>query len=404
MKKFILQCSRCGVRLPFALKGKCTCGGMLLVEFDTEQIRMSLKREMVQERPWTMWRYKELLPIINTSRIVSLGEGGTPLIRLNRQEKRLGLGPLYCKREDLNPTGSFKARGFSSAVTLLNERDILKVAVNSNGNAASALAAYAAHCGMEAYVFVPKDCPGLIVEECLLYGAHTFLVNGLIQDAGTIVTAGEEEQGWSHVGTLQEPGRVEGKKTMGLEIVEQLGWTFPDVVIYPTGGGSGIIGLWRAFLLLKELGWAHGDLPRIISVQEQGCEPVVQSFLGNHYSTSESEVTSSPTGLRVPNPPDLGIIISILQKMNGHAISVSRTEIEATVKELGHHGLSASPEGASTWSALIKLREKRLIKPGEKVILFNTSHASKYWPWKVSKEVPVLNSYTDFKQWNERMS
>ncbi|OXM85424.1 threonine synthase [Paenibacillus rigui] len=403
MNTFALVCSRCGVRQPFALKGVCSCGGTLLVEFDTERISLSLRDE-IQGRPWTMWRYKELLPVSNISRIVTLGEGGTPLLRLERLEKRFGLGPLYSKREELNPTGSFKARGFSSAVTLLNERDIRKVAVNSNGNAASALAAYAAGCGMDAYVFVPKDCPGLIVEECLLYGAHTYLVNGFIQDAGAIVAEGASEQGWFHVGTLKEPGRVEGKKTMGLEIAEQLGWKFPDIVIYPTGGGSGIIGLWRAFLLLKELGWVQGPLPRLISVQEQGCEPVVHRFGGRDAQVGEEHVTASATGLRVPKPPDIELVVSILQQTNGHAVSVSLSEIEAAVQSLGRYGLSASPEGAATWAALLKLKDEQRITAGETIVLFNTSHAGKYMPWKVTQQTPVITSYHDFRYWHSRRS
>lgn len=396
MDTFAMVCSRCGSTRPFDVVGKCACGGTLLVEYDAERIGSALKREDVEGRPWSMWRYRELLPVRDAKSIVTLGEGGTPLLRLRELERELSLGGLYSKREELNPTGSFKARGFSAAISLLNERGVRKVAVNSNGNAAAALSAYAARCGMEAYVFVPQDSPGLIVEECLLYGARTYLVEGLIQDAGAIISGGAEEQEWFHMGTLMEPGRPEGKKTMGLEVAEQLGWTLPDVVVYPTGGGSGVIGLWRAFELLKALGWVQGELPRFVSVQEAGCAPVVRGMAGQYLQLRDEEVTSRPTGLRVPSPPDLPILMSILSRTNGTAVAVTADEIRSAAGRLGRHGLTASPEGAAAWAGLLQLRERQWLRPGETVVLFNTSHAAKYWSWTVSQQLPVIKTYEDF--------
>jgi threonine synthase len=322
---------------------------------------------------------------------------------MHDSEKRFSLGGLYSKREEMNPTGSFKARGFSTALSLLSERGIRKVAVNSNGNAATALAAYAAHAGMEAYVFVPKDCPRLIIEETIHYGAHTFLVDGYIQDAGLIVEKGIDEQGWFHLGTLREPGRAEGKKTMGLEVAEQLGWKLPDVIVYPTGGGSGIIGLWRAFQQLIELGWVQGDMPRLIAIQEDGCKPIVNLFHGIlKPALADAEIKSSPTGLRVPSPPDGQLIVSILRSTGGTAISVKLEEIQHASKELSRMGLSASPEGAATWAGLIQLLDQQTIHDKETVILFNTCHAAKYWPWTINYPIKTLKNYEDFKAINPK--
>jgi threonine synthase len=319
------------------------------------------------------------------------------LTRLAAWEKKLSIASLYIKREELNPTGSFKARGFSAAMSLLNERGIRKVAVPSNGNAASAMAAYAAHAGMDAYVFLPRDCPGLIVEECAGYGAHTFLVDGLIHDAGQIIENGKAVEGWFNVGTLREPGRVEGKKTMGLELAEQLNWKLPDVILYPTGGGSGIIGLWRAFRQLLAMGLVEGELPRLVTVQEEGCTPIVADFMQTPGQGSE-EICSMPTGMRVPEPPNRSLIVSILKESNGTAIAVTSGEIRAAVKTMGGSGISSSPEGAATWAGLLKLRDSGWIRPSDRVVLFNTSHAMKYSPYTYAKPLPTIRSYEDFKR------
>jgi len=399
LKEFHYVCSLCWVTFPFdSLLPKCACGGTLLVDYDLERAASSLTRETLAERPFNMWRYHELLPVRDLSRIVSLGEGGTPLIRLHALEQRLGRGPIWVKREEQNPSGSFKARGFSAAVTLLHERGVRKVTVPSNGNAASALAAYAARAGMEASVFLPKDCPEAIVLECMHYGARTYLVDGYIHDAARIVEEGKSREGWTNIGTLREPGRPEGKKTMGLEIAEQLGWEMPDVILYPTGGGSGIIGLWKAFKELKAMNWVRGELPRLVSVQEEGCEPIVQAFHRDGdegVSDPSGAASSNPTGMRVPKPPDAQLMVRILKETGGTAIAVSAADIRESQQAMGRLGVSASPEGAASLAALALLADRGDIRQGERVVLFNTCHALKYPLFATADQVPTIRRYED---------
>ncbi|PTX58417.1 L-threonine synthase [Melghirimyces profundicolus] len=399
MKKRWMICDGCSRTFPFRYDGGiCVCGGVLLVQYDLEEIKHSRIRESWRERPATMWRYHELLPVAGTEHIISLGEGGTPLIRLERWEKKLDLDRVWLKREEQNPTGSFKARGFSAALSLLRERGETQVAVNSNGNAASAMAAYAARAGMEAYVFVPRDCPGMILEELVQYGARACLVDGLIHDAGKVVEDGKEEMGWVNVGTAKEPGRVEGKKTMGLELAEQLGWEMPDAVIYPTGGGSGLIGIWKAFTELKELGCVSGDLPRFITVQEVGCTPIVDSIRsGAEKIRPYGATTSRPTGVRVPRPPAGELILSIIRNTGGTAVAVTAEEIAESGKMLGQEGISASPEGSAVWAGLLRLVESGEIGTGERVALFNTAHSLKYLPWKAAATIPEIRSYDEYR-------
>jgi threonine synthase len=357
MNRLGLYCSRCSARLPFRYQEmKCDCGGTLLVDYDLEHIARTLTKEALQIRYPSMWRYKELLPVSNPDCIITLGEGWTPLLRMQEWEKKLPIKRLWIKREEQNPTGSFKSRGFSVAVSLLKEAGATKAAVPSNGNAAGALAAYAGRAGIEASVFIPMDCPPLIVDECPLYGAATFLVDGFIHDAAAIIEAGKQDQGWVNVGTLKEPGRVEGKKTMGLELAEQLGWTFPDVIIYPTGGGSGIIGMWKAYQELKALRWIDGAMPRFVCVQEEGCQPIVDGAACSQTASSlPAGVEASPTGMRVPNPPDLAFILSIVKQSGGTAIAISKSQIAEATRTLGTQGISASPEGSATWAGLLAL-------------------------------------------------
>lgn len=397
--QFWLACRTCGQKKTFHIQGsKCECGGTLLVEYDMERVKRTLTKESLRARVSTMWRYAELLPVSKLEHIVSLGEGWTPLVRLHAAEQALPLHRLWVKREEQNPTGSFKARGFSVAISAAKEHGIRKVAVNSNGNAASALAAYAGYAGMESYVFLPQDCPGLIVNECAHYGAHTCMVDGLIHDAGRIILDGQGEQGWHHVGTLREPGRAEGKKTMGLELAEQLGWKLPDVIVYPTGGGSGIIGMWRAFRQLKQLGMIEGDLPRIVSVQESGCQPIVDAVADIRLPLPQDRsAASGPTGMRVPHPPDGQLIVSILRESGGTALAVTAEEIRAAQAAYGKMGISSSPEGAAAWAGLLRLVESGWIKPTEETVLFNTSHAMKYMPCPAHNR-PVVK---DYREWVE---
>ncbi|MGG1551613.1 threonine synthase [Paenibacillus ferrarius] len=409
MKQRELICSRCSVRQPFRYHNmKCVCGGTLLVDYDTEQIAKTFSKTALPYRSPSMWRYHELLPVLDEANIVSLGEGWTPLLRMPAWERKLPLGQLFLKREEQNPTGSFKSRGFSAAVSLLKEAGVRKAAVPSNGNAAGALAAYAGRADIEAYVFIPQDCPPLIVQECPLYGAHTFLVDGFIHDAGTIIEAGAAEQGWVNVGTLKEPGRVEGKKTMGLELAEQLGWTFPDVIIYPTGGGSGIIGMWKAYRELKALGWVSCDMPRFVCVQEVGCQPLVDGVsppaadppgTPDTAAAFKQPVAPNPTGMRVPAPPDLPLLLAIVRESGGTAVAVSKEEIAEATRQLGAQGISASPEGSATWAAMLRLCDSGWLRGQDRVVLFNTSHAMKYaQPGDAALSLPVLRSYTDFVQ------
>ena len=406
--RFELVCTSCGIRSPFTRQTGCGCGGIRLVEYDMEQVGKTMTKTSVRRRAASMWRYAELLPVRHAAHIVSLGEGWTPLVRLRAAEAALPLSKLWVKREEHNPTGSFKARGMSAAVSVAASFGVRKVAVNSNGNAASALAAYAAYAGMACYAFVPGDCPGPIVEECVHYGAHTYLVDGLIHDAGAIIKDGEQEQGWHHVGTLREPGRTEGKKTMGFELAEQLGWRLPDVIVYPTGGGSGVVGMYRAFVQLRELGLVGGELPRFVCVQEAGCQPLVDALAdgamdgaeqrraGGVSSTKPSaRVSSSPTGMRVPQPHDVGMLTDIVRRTGGTAAAVTVAEIERAQLALGRHGISASPEGGATWAGMLRLCEEGWIRPQDEVVLFNTAHAMKYWPFAYKKP-PVVNSYQDW--------
>lgn len=391
---YMIRCVKCAKRSPLdELRGKCDCGGTLLVEYDLDYVRGRLYKDRLRERPTSMWKYKELLPVRSASSIVSLGEGWTPLLRMSEWEKELGLGEIYVKREEQNPTGSFKARGFSVAVTLAAERGLQKVAVNSNGNAASALSAYAARARMEAYVFIPQDCPGTIVHECVQYGAHTYLIDGLIHDAAAIVEDGAKRHGWFHMGTLREPGRVEGKKTMGLELAEQFSWRVPDVIVYPTGGGSGIIGMWKVFRELQQLGWMEDSaMPRFISVQENGCHPLVDALRDGWDAVQNTQnPTSRPTGMRVPFPPDGELLTTILKESGGTALAVTAEEIAEAMKRFGAAGVSASPEGAATLAGLHRLRELGLVSKTDRIVLFNTSHALKYLDVPPPPSVPLID-------------
>ncbi|NOU62748.1 threonine synthase [Paenibacillus sp. LMG 31461] len=404
MTRMGLYCSRCSMQIPFRYQDmKCVCGGTLLVHYDLESVAKTMTKEALWHRSSSMWRYKELLPVSDPDCVVSLGEGWTPLLRMSNWEQKLQLSELWIKREEQNPTGSFKSRGFSVAVSLLKESKVTKAAVPSNGNAASALAAYASRAGIASFVFIPLDCPSLIVEECPLYGASTCLVDGFIHDAAAIIEAGKKDQGWVNVGTLKEPGRVEGKKTMGIELAEQLGWTFPDVIIYPTGGGSGIIGMWKAYLELKALGWIQCDMPKFVCVQEEGCQPIVEGLRSrrngadrNALPSVQAGITSSPTGMRVPNPPDLDLILSIVEQSGGTAIAVSKQQIAEAGQTLGAQGISSSPEGSATWAGLLTLCDSGWLSPSDSVVLFNTSHAMKYAASGVPDSLPIIKNYEEY--------
>jgi len=377
-----LECSRCGTRHEAdELQTVCRkCGKPLLPRYDLEAAKKSLTKEALVGRVSSMWRYLELLPVRRKENIVSLGEGWTPLTPAKRLGESLGLSNLLIKDEGLMPTGSFKARGLSAAVSRAKELGVTRVALPSAGNAAGAMAAYGARAGMEVYVFMPGDAPRVNAVECLVTGAKVVKVRGLISDAGKLVKDGEREMRWFSVTTLAEPYRVEGKKTMGLEVAEQLGWKLPDVIIYPTGGGTGIIGMWKAFDELEEMGWIGPERPRMVSVQAEGCSPVVRAYAeGKEECEFFEGASTAAAGLRVPKALGDFLILRAVRESGGEAIAVSDAELMADVSEIARlEGIFACPEGAATLSALRKMVDAGRVDHDDSVILFNTGSGLKY--------------------------
>jgi threonine synthase len=375
-----LECSLCHNRLDAGVVANlCTCGGPLLVRYDLERIRHRWRRREVANGPPNMWRYAPLLPPANES-IVTLGEGWTPLIRTGRLGERIGADELWVKDEGLNPTASFKARGLSCAVSMCVELGIRKVAIPSAGNAASAMAAYAAAAGIEAHIFMPRDVPQANYLECMAYGAHVTLVDGLIGDCGRIVAERGPAEGWFDVGTLKEPYRIEGKKTMGYEVAEQLDWELPDAIFYPTGGGVGLIGMWKAFEEMEKLGWIGGRRPKMIAVQAEGCQPVVRAFEENEpFSRVYENAHTVAAGLRVPKPLGDFLALDAVRQSGGTAIAVSDDAmLEAGVRLAADEGIYAAPEGAACVAALEKLLASGFLKRSDRIVLYNTGSGLKY--------------------------
>jgi threonine synthase len=377
-----LICSKCGIkhdhREPQTI---ChSCQKPLLVLYDLEEARSKLDKNLFSQRSPDLWRYRELLPVCDENNIVSLGEGFTPIVPIKNLAGKIGMSDVWVKDESQIPTGSFKARGLAVAVSKALELGIKRVAIPSAGNAAGALAAYAARAQMECYIFMPKDVPKINIIESQIAGAKVELVDGLISDCGKIVAEGKEEMGWFDMSTLKEPYRIEGKKTMGLELAEQFGWTLPDVIIYPTGGGTGLIGMWKAFAELHELGWLAGEKPKMISVQSCGCDPITRAFNeGSEESVFFENAATVAAGLRVPKAFGDFLILKALRESGGMAVSVSDEDILKSMNELAQEeGLFACPEGAATWAALKHLKEKNAIKPQDKIVLFNTGTGLKY--------------------------
>ena len=376
-----LQCTECGRRYSAdQLHTVCPdCGKVLFACYDLDAAR-GLSPQVLNGRPSTMWRYFELMPVRQEANIVTLGEGMTPLLRASRLGRRYGFEQLFIKEEGLNPTGSFKARGMSAALSRARELGVTSVATPSAGNAAGALAAYGAAAGIETSVFMPTDAPEINKLESHVCGARVYLVKGLISDAAKVVQAAGPQRGWFDVSTLKEPYRVEGKKTMGLELAEQFNWQLPDAIIYPTGGGTGIIGMWKAFEELEELGWIDAKRPKMISVQAAGCAPIVQAFL-EHKTESEmyEDAHTIAAGLRVPHPFADYLILRTIRESGGTAIAVSDTEIIGAIHELARtEGLFACPEGAATLAAFKHLAASGWLRPEERVVLFNTGSGLKY--------------------------
>jgi len=368
-----LECTKCGDHID-ASHPQTVCpndGGVLYVRYHLAILKENFKSASLVGRAPTMWRYAEVLP---DAEPVSLGEGFTPMLPSREFPN------VYIKDEGLNPTGSFKARGLSAAVTIAKKYGLKKLAIPSAGNAGSALAAYAAAAGLESYIFMPKDVPLANRVECEIYGANVTLVDGLISDCARMVSEGKEKQGWFDVSTLKEPFRVEGKKTMGYEVVEQLGWRVPDGIIYPTGGGVGLIGMWKAFDEMEKLGWIKSDRPRMVSVQSSGCAPIVKAWdEGEPTIEFWPNATTLAAGLRVPKPYGDYLILDILKKSGGVAVAVADDEIMDALRHWARvEGIFAAPEGAAALAAYRRLRDKGFFTPEDTVVLFNTGSGLKY--------------------------
>ena len=367
-----LECSRCGQRLT-PDKPQTICprdGGVLYVRYDLSD----LKRKFFADggnRPASMWRYHEVLPDVEP---VSLGEGFTPMLHSRRYEN------IFIKDEGLNPTGSFKARGLAAAVTMARSYGLKKLAIPSAGNAASALAAYAAAAGIEAHIFMPRDVPQANLVECQSYGADVTLVNGLISDCGRMVAEKKDKEGWFDVSTLKEPYRVEGKKTMGYEVAEQMGWKVPEAIIYPTGGGVGMIGMWKAFEELQQMRVIGSERPKMVVVQSEGCAPIPKAWAeGKSTAEAWANAATVAAGLRVPKAYGDYIILDILRKSHGTAVAVSDIEIIDAVQDWARdEGVFAAPEGAACLAAYRKLLASGFFKPSDTVVLFNTGSGLKY--------------------------
>ncbi len=375
-----LECSVCKTRFDAGtVQNLCSCGGPLLVRYDLDTIRTRWRRRDVPRGPASMWRYAPVLPPSDAS-IISLGEGWTPLIATKRLGARLGANALWVKDEGLNPTASFKARGLSCAISMCVELGIKKVAIPSAGNAASALAAYAAAAGLEAHIFMPCDVPQANYLECKAYGANVTLVNGLISDCGKIVSERGPQEGWFDVSTLKEPYRIEGKKTMGYEVAEQMGWELPDAIFYPTGGGVGMIGMWKAFDEMEKLGWIGSRRPKMIAVQAEGCAPIIRAFEENEPRSRFFENAQTiASGLRVPKALGDFLVLEAVRASGGTAVAVSDDEmLDAGIQLASEEGIYAAPEGAACVAALEKLLASGFLKADDRIVLYNTGSGIKY--------------------------
>jgi threonine synthase len=377
-----LECSEpCGAPRcdPLVEQHLCVCGAPLLARYDLEAAR-AWSRASLAAREQTMWRYRELMPIFDGEAPVTLGEGWTPLIRAARLGAELGVSRLFVKDESLNPTNSFKARGLSAAVTRALYLGATILSVPSAGNAANALAAYAAAAGLKARVFMPKDVKLPFIRECELYGAAVTLVEGLITDAGRIAAETGRALGWYDMSTLKEPYRIEGKKTMAYELGEQLGWTLPDWIIYPAGGGTGMVGMWKAFEELERIGWLNGRRPKMVAVQAEHCAPIVRAFeQGAARSELWKNAHTLADGLRVPKAVGDFLVLRAVRESGGTAIAVSDADMVRGMRELGsREGISAAPEGGAALHAVKVLVRDGRLTPSDTVVVFNTGGALKY--------------------------
>jgi threonine synthase len=377
-----LECSLTGERYPAdTLLNLSKIGRPLLVRYDLDGVRRALPREALAARPQTLWRYRELLPVRRAEDVVSLGEVVTPLIALTRIAAHLGArGEVLIKDEGRLPTGSFKARGLALAVSMAKELGVTAMAMPSNGNAGAAMAAYCSRVGIKSYVFCPEDTPAVNIREIAMQGAEVFLVNGLIDDCGKMVAEGERTVGWFNCSTLREPYRIEGKKTMGIELAEQLGWELPDLIFYPTGGGTGIIGMWKAFAELRAIGWIGAKRPRMVVVQAAGCAPMVKAWQdGIEHAPRWENAHTFAAGIRVPQAVGDFLIQRAVRESGGFAIAVSDDAIARAWREVAtEEGLLLCPEGAATYAAYKQALTNKRVGPDDRVVLFNCASGLKY--------------------------
>lgn len=376
-----LECSLCGARHDAGRAWNlCACGGPLLVRYDLESARRNWSREWLAASPSSMWRYAPVLPVANPSSLVTLGEGWTPMVRARRYEASLGAESVWIKDEGLNPTASFKARGLACCISMCRELGMRRVAIGSAGNAASSAAAYAAAAGIEAHIFMPRDVPNANYLDCLAYGARVTLVDGLISDCGRIVAEGAARGDWFEINTLKEPYRVEGKKTMGYEVAEQLQWRLPDAIFYPTGGGVGLIGMWKAFDEMQALGWTGPERPKMIAVQAAGCAPVVKAFEeGKERAEFWQNARTISSGLRVPKPLGDFLILQAVRASGGTCVAVEdRQALQAGARVAALEGIYPCPEGAACFAALEHLLQDGFLRPTDRVVIFNTGSGLKY--------------------------
>ena len=377
-----LECSKCGTeysRNKIYNLSPC-CSLPLFPIYDLDKAHNSFNKNDLLGRPPNMWRYKEMMPVNYEENITTLGEGFTPLEPADSLAKILGFKNLFLKNESINPTGSFKDRGMSAAISKAKEFGLNKISIPTAGNAGGATAAYTSKAGQESFIFMPSDTPKPFQVECEQYGAHIEMVNGFINDCGKIIAERKEKEGWFDISTLKEPYRVEGKKTMGYELAEQFDWELPDGIIYPTGGGTGIIGMWKAFDEMEKLGWIGSHRPKMIAVQSEGCAPIIRAFeQGKKSADFFKNPETSALGLRVPVAVGDFLILQAIRKSNGYALTVSDKELMDGVKMIGkHEGIFSAPEGGATVAALPKLLELGMIHQNDRLVCFITGSGLKY--------------------------
>lgn len=377
-----LACTLCGQAHDATLPQNVSacCAKPLFAHYDLAAAARTFTKDSLRTRAKSLWRYREVLPVRADTDIVTLGEGFTPLLPAPRLAAKHALRSLWIKDEAQNPTASFKARGMTTAVSMAKQFGLRKLAVPSAGNAAGALAAYAARAGMEAHIFMPRDTPRANIIECEQMGAHVTLIAGLITDCGAEVAKRKTAEGWFDVSTLKEPYRAEGKKTLGYELAEQLNWTLPDVILYPTGGGTGLIGMWKAFDEMEKLGWIGSARPRMFTVQADGCQPIVRAFAADEkFAAEHLHATTRASGLRVPKAIGDFLMLDALRTSRGGAVAVPDAAMIACTREVGAlEGVFVAPEGAACYAALKTLLAAGTVQPEESVVLFNTSTGLKY--------------------------